>query len=147
LSLGLAGSRWGLSVERVAINVRDYPSPDNEGAQPCDEPITLDGPAAYFSTLPFREIVAAWHAAGIPGYVSNSAGAYLCNEIMYLALHRSQDAGFRAGFIHLPYLPEQVVAEKVEQPSMSLDLMVRGIELALQTCVRSQSADLVAPTV
>jgi pyroglutamyl-peptidase len=130
-------------VERVAINVRDYPSPDNEGAQPSDEPICLDGPAAYFSSLPYQEIVTAWHDAGIPGFLSNTAGAYLCNEIMYLALHHAQSADFRAGFIHLPYLPEQVVAEKVEQPSMSLDLVVRGIELALQVCARAQMASLV----
>jgi pyroglutamyl-peptidase len=135
LSLGLAGGRQGLTVERVAINSLDFPLPDNAGAQVEDEPVLVGGPAAYFSSLPVRAIATRWRATGIPGAVSNSAGTYICNQVLYHALHHLQDAGTRAGFIHLPYLPEQVVTERVAAGSMSLDLMIRGIEIALEAAI------------
>lgn len=132
LSLGLANGRSGLALERVGINVLDFPMPDNANAQPVDEPVVPDGPAAYFTTLPARAILDAWQAAGIPGYLSDTAGTYLCNQILYLGLHISARFGFPSGFIHLPSLPEQVAPSKRMEPSMSLDLMIQGVVLALE---------------
>jgi pyroglutamyl-peptidase len=132
LSLGLANGRSGLSIERIGINVLDFPLPDNASAQPIDEPVAPDGPAAYFTTLPARAILETWRLAGIPGYLSDSAGTYLCNQVMYLGLHIASRTGCPSGFIHLPSLPEQVAGAKRMEPSMSLDLMIQGVVLALE---------------
>lgn len=132
LSLGLANGRSGLSMERVGINVLDFPMPDNGGTQPVDEPVVPDGPAAYFTTLPARTILDAWRSAGIPGSLSDSAGTYLCNQVMYLGLHIASRAGHPSGFIHLPSLPEQVATAKRMEPSMSLHVMMQGVVLALE---------------
>lgn len=98
IATGLAAGRTAITPERVAINVDDARIPDNAGAQPIDEPIALDGPAAYFTGLPVKAIVAALAAEGIPAAVSQSAGTYVCNHVMYTLLH----AGVRGGFIHVP---------------------------------------------
>lgn len=140
LSMGLANGRSGLAVERVGINVLDFPMPDNAGAQPVDEPVVPDGPAAYLTTLPARAILDAWRSAGIPGYVSNSAGTYLCNQILYLGLHIASRAGYPSGFIHLPLLPGQVAAAKRMEPTMSLDLMIQGVMLALERIAEAVEA-------
>ncbi len=132
LSLGLANGRSGLSIERIGINVLDFPMPDNGSAQPVDEPVVPDGPVAYLTTLPARAILNTWSLAGIPGYLSDSAGTYLCNQVMYLGLHIAPHAGFPSGFIHLPSLPEQAAGAKRMEPSMSLDLMIQGVVLALE---------------
>src|SRR5438270_829888 len=87
LCLGLAEGRAVLSAERVAINILDYPVADNEGQQAVDSPVVTGGPAAYFATLPIKAMAAAWKEAGVPGAVSNTAGTFLCNQIMYAALH------------------------------------------------------------
>lgn len=142
LSLGLAGSRAALAIERVAINVLDFALPDNGGRQPIDDPVIPGGPAAYFATVPVRRISAAWRSAGLPGYVSNTAGTYLCNQILYVALHLGQEHGFRAGFIHTPCLPEQVTRPSV--PSMSFDLMLRGVQVALEVAI-SAPEELAVP--
>ncbi|MDQ2740799.1 MAG: pyroglutamyl-peptidase I [Chloroflexota bacterium] len=134
LSLGLAGGRTGLSAERVAINVLDFDIPDNAGVHLTDQPIVPGGPGACFATIPIRRISDAWTEAGIPGAVSNTAGTYICNQVLYLALHAAPRHGYRAGFIHLPYLPAQVVGEKSDRPSMAMDLMLRGITMAIEAC-------------
>ena len=134
LSLGLAGGRSMLALERVAINVLDFPIPDNDGHRPTDDPIVEGGPAAYFATLPIKAILAAWREAGLPGYVSNTAGTYVCNQTFYRSLHLSGEHGYRAGLIHVPCLPEQAVHAGV--PSMSLDLMVRAVEVALEVSLK-----------
>lgn len=140
LSLGLANGRSGLAVERVGINVLDFPLPDNGSAQPVDEPVTPDGPAAYLTTLPVRAILDAWRSAGIPGYLSDTAGTFLCNQILYLGLHIASQAGYPYGFIHLPSLPEQVAPAKRMEPSMSLDLMIQGVVLALERTAEALQA-------
>lgn len=136
LPLGLAGSRASLAMERVAINVLDFSLPDNTGLHPVDEPVVEGGPPAYFATLPIKRTVVAWKGAGIPGYVSNTAGTYLCNQIMYEALHLGESYGFRSGFIHLPCLPESISRPTV--PSMALDLMVTGVRIALEVAVEAE---------
>lgn len=140
LMLGVAPGRAGLSVERTAVNVLDFPAPDNDGAQPVDEPVEPGAPAAYFATLPLRRIVAAWRAAGIPGYVSETAGLYLCNAAMYTALHATAGTGPPAGFLHLPSLPDEVAAQREPQPSMPLATQIEGVRIALETSLAALAA-------
>ena len=130
--LGLAGGRAQLSVERIAINNDDARIPDNAGARPIDEPIAPDGPPAYFATLPVKAMVAAMRKASVPAEVSNSAGTYVCNHLMYGVLHfiAATGVGARAGFIHVPYAEDQVL-EKPGAPAMALATMVKGVEAAI----------------
>ncbi|MFA6229421.1 MAG: pyroglutamyl-peptidase I [Rhodanobacter sp.] len=135
LGVGQAGGRAQLSLERVAINLQDARIPDNAGAQPIDEPVIVDGPAAYFSSLPLKAMLAALHEAGLPAEISHSAGTYVCNHIAYAMLHlASAQAGVRAGFIHIPYLPAQA-AHLRGTPSMAQAQVEQGLELALLTAV------------
>jgi len=137
--LGLAGGRARIALERVAVNVMDYDTPDNAGYRARGEPCVAGGPAAYFATLPVAAIVATLVAEGIPAYVSNTAGTYLCNQTMYGTLHRLAQRRHpaRAGFIHLPLLPAMVAAAGLEQPSMDAGLMVRAVEIALGVVART----------
>jgi pyroglutamyl-peptidase len=135
LGVGQAGGRAQLSIERVAINLQDARIPDNAGIQPVDAPVIAGGPAAYFSTLPIKAILAALHAQGLPAEISNSAGTYVCNHIAYAMLHlAAKKRGVRAGFIHIPYLPAQAAARH-GVASMAPDDVVRGIEIALRTAI------------
>lgn len=115
IALGLAASRKAVSVERVAVNLDDARIPDNAGAQPLDRPVVPGGPAAYFSTLPVKAIVAAVQAAGIPAELSMSAGSFVCNHVFYGLAHTiaTRGRGVRGGFIHLPWLPVETLAEAV----------------------------------
>lgn len=128
---GQAGSSM-IRLERVAINVADARIAYNCGKQPVDEPIVEDGPVAYFSTLPLREMLAAIEEAKVPVSISNSAGTFGCNHIFYDLMHyiEENDLGVPGGFIHVPSLPEQ--AMKKLGPSMSLDLIVRAMDAAVK---------------
>ncbi|WEV24136.1 pyroglutamyl-peptidase I [Streptomyces sp. 71268] len=110
LCVGQAGGRPDVTVERVAINVDDARIPDNAGAQPIDEPIVPDGPAAYFAALPIKACVAAARAAGAPASVSQTAGTFVCNHVFYGLMHliATERPALRGGFVHVPYAPEQV---------------------------------------
>ncbi|MCD8384438.1 MAG: pyroglutamyl-peptidase I [Clostridiales bacterium] len=134
LCVGLAGGRKGFTLERVGINLRDARIPDNDGFQPEDRPVRPDGPAAYFATLPVKDMVLGLNRADIPAAVSYSAGTYVCNDILYTLLdwqaREMPDA--RGGFVHLPYTREQAAAKGADVPWMSLDEMVRGLELAVR---------------
>jgi len=138
--LGQAGRRTAVSIERVAINVLDFRIPDNSDRQPVDEPVVPSGPAAYFSTLPIKAIVQAVRQAGVPAAVSNTAGTYLCNQAMYIALHHIAQQGLNipAGFIHVPSLPEQV-HERPDTPSMALSAARTAIRAALIVVARALS--------
>jgi len=138
--LGLAGERAQIALERVAINVMDYAIPDNAGWQARDEACVAGGPAAYLSTLPLRAMLDAVRAAGVPAYLSSTAGTYLCNFVMYTTLHAlaARGAARPAGFIHLPPLPAMVPADQSGLPSMDLALMVRGVEAALEVVAAGQ---------
>jgi pyroglutamyl-peptidase len=140
--LGLAEGRARLALERVALNVMAYRIPDNVGYRAEGEPCVLEGPAAYFASLPLPEMLAALAAEGIPAYVSNTAGTYLCNQTLYRTLHEiaTRELTVRAGFVHLPLLPAMVSASDLDQPSMDLPLMLRGVETALRVV-----AETVAP--
>lgn len=127
---GVAADRAAIALERVALNVMDFREPDNGGAAPVDEPVVPGGPAAYFSTLPLRLAAAELNDGGIPAYISNSAGTYLCNQAFYLTMHHLARSGrpVPAGFVHLPALPEQQAAMgHVPGPSMSLSIMLEAV--------------------
>ena len=132
LCTGQAGGRAALSLERVAINVNDARIPDNARTQPIDTPVVAGGPAAYFSSLPIKAMLAALEAQGIRAEVSQTAGTFVCNHVFYGLMHRlaePQFAGVRGGLVHVPWLPEQ------GQPSMALDQIVAGLELAIRTAL------------
>jgi pyroglutamyl-peptidase len=137
--LGLAGGRSRVALERVAVNVMDFDTPDNAGYRARGEACVPGGPAAYFATLPLPAMLAALTAEGVPAYVSNTAGAYLCNQTMYGTLHRlaTRNHPARAGFVHLPLLPAMVAASGLEQPSMDAGLMVRAVEILLGVVART----------
>lgn len=145
LCIGQAGGRFGLTPERVAINVDDGRIPDNEGNQPVDQPIFADGAPAYFATLPVKAMVTAIKDAGLPASLSNTAGTYVCNHLMYGVLyhiHRSWPA-MRGGFMHVPFLHEQVLT-RPNTPSLSKQDIVRGIETALRVIVENDADQAVA---
>lgn len=139
LAVGQAGGRSDFSVERVAINVDDARIPDNQHNQPVDEPVINDGPAAYFSTLPIKAIVAAVREAGIPASVSQTAGTFVCNHVMYGLLHRlhTRENSARGGFIHLPYLPEQAVKHP-GAPSMAAASVIQALEIAIRVSLETE---------
>ena len=170
LSIGQAGGRAEITPERVAINLDDARIPDNEGNQPIDEPIFPDGENAYFSTLSVKAMVEAIRKEGLPSSLSNTAGTYVCNHLMYGVLyfihneycshsmqylrdnnaqHKSSSLLFseeerssavKAGFIHVPYIPEQV-KDKKEMPALPLSDIVRGLEAAIRA-VEEHESDL-----
>jgi pyroglutamyl-peptidase len=132
LALGLAGSRSAVSVERVAINLVDARIADNAGAQPIDEPVLHAAPAAYFSTLPVKAIVAALAGAGLPAELSFSAGSFVCNQVFFgLMHHLARHPQVRGGFIHLPPLPAQAVRHPGAQ-TLALADQVRALWLAIE---------------
>ena len=143
LCIGQAGGRASLTPERVAINQDDARIPDNQGNQPIDTPIRLDGQAAYFSTLPIKAMVQAIKEEGIPATVSNTAGTFVCNHLMYQALYLADKKfpNMRAGFMHIPYMTEQVI-NKPNTASMNLTDIVRGIEAAIGAIVDYKDKDI-----
>ena len=136
LSIGQAGGRTAMTVERIGINVDDARIMDNEGQQMIDEPVVQDGPAAYFSTLPIKAMVKAMNDAGVIACVSNTAGTFVCNHVMYGVLHlcATQYPEKRAGFVHIPFLPEQTI-DKPQIPSMPLEMIVKGLCAAVEAIV------------
>ncbi len=140
ICLGEAGRRMRISIERVAINLLDYRLPDNAGRQIVDEPIVAGGPAAYFCTLPVRALYQAVLNEGVPVELSLSAGTFLCNQVTYTLLHHIATHGRRcaAGFIHLPFLPEQAARESSPVASMSLDTMTHGLTAAIAALARDR---------
>lgn len=143
LCIGQAGGRASLTPERVAINQDDARIPDNQGNQPIDTPIRLDGEAAYFSTLPIKAMVQAIKEDGLPATVSNTAGTFVCNHLMYQALYLADKKfpNMRAGFMHIPYMTEQVI-NKPNTASMNLVDIVKGIEAAIGAIVDYKDKDL-----
>ncbi len=147
LSIGQAGGRAEISVERVAINIDSVKSsngrkllPDNAGDMPVDEPIEDKGAPAYFSTLPIWQIVEAIQNKGIPAGISNSAGTYVCNHVMYESLHQAavMYPKMKSGFIHVPFLPEQIVhrADAQRLADMPLEEMVTAVQAALEVLAK-----------
>lgn len=127
LCIGQAGGREAITPELVAINLRYAKNPDNKGNMPMDEEIIDGGDKAYFSTIPVRRIADALASSGIRGSVSYSAGAYVCNDLLYTLLSKYNGSETRGGFIHVPYS-----ASQGKQPSMELDEIVRGIVISIE---------------
>ena len=134
ICVGQAGGRASISVEKVAINFVDARIPDNNGEQPLDEPLQADGPAAYFATLPVKAMVQHVKEAGLPCYLSFTAGTYVCNSIMYNVLYMCEKRypGIRAGFIHVPYACGQVIDKANTTPSMPLETIAKSLEYAIE---------------
>lgn len=134
LCIGQAGGRYDITPERVAINVNDARIADNEGQQPLDGPIFEDGDTAYFTDLPIKAMVAKVREAGIPASVSNTAGTFVCNHLMYgvLYLAAKKYPGLRGGFIHVPFIPSQVVNRPTPAPCLSVEMIAQGLEACIQ---------------
>lgn len=136
LTIGQAGGRFGLTPERVAINQDDARIPDNEGNQPIDTAIQADGESAYFSQLPIKAMVSAIQKEGLPASVSNTAGTFVCNHIMYQSIYLTHKKfpNTKAGFMHVPFLTEQVV-DRAGTASMSLEDIIKGTIAAISAIV------------
>jgi pyroglutamyl-peptidase len=143
LCIGQAGGRYDLTPERVAINLNDARIPDNEGNQPVDTVIFADGAPAYFSNLPIKAMTARIREAGLPASVSNTAGTFVCNHLLYGVLYHIAKGypGVRGGFLHVPFIPSQAVGHPVPVPSMSKQDIARGIEAAI-TAIAENDTDI-----
>lgn len=128
LCVGQAGGRAAVTPERIGVNIRDAKISDNAGNQPVGQFVAEEGPAAYFATVPVTAMAESIRAAGLPGQVSNSAGAFVCNDTLYGLLHHYAGTDVRVGFIHVPWLPEQ------GSPSMPLEDTTRALEAAIRAC-------------
>ncbi|MCK5388503.1 MAG: pyroglutamyl-peptidase I [Candidatus Izimaplasma sp.] len=135
INLGLAGNRKAINLERVAINIKDYPYPDNNGVAPQDEFIIESGENAYLSTLPLRKIMKHIQLKNIPVEISNTAGTYVCNNLMYHVLHHISvnNLDIKAGFIHVPYMREQL--ENIEVFSLPIDVILEGVIDSIKACL------------
>jgi pyroglutamyl-peptidase len=135
ICVGQAGGRTAITPERIAINVNDSADPDNAGSAPDEEPVEPGGPAAYFSGLPVKTLVAAIRAAGIPATVSNTAGTYVCNNVFYGLMHliATERPGLRGGFIHVPFAPEQVTDGHAA--SLPVEQIAQALGIAVDTCL------------
>ena len=131
ICLGQAEGRTQITPERIAINLDDARLADNEGVTRIDEPILVDGPVAYVSTLPIKEFVTAINAAGVPAAVSLSAGTFLCNHIFYVAQDALRGTKVRSGFVHVPLMDEQA-GEFPGLPTMPLDQMIKAVRAMLE---------------
>ncbi|WP_144553977.1 pyroglutamyl-peptidase I [Peribacillus simplex] len=139
ICVGQAGGRLHITPERVAINMDDARIPDNQGNQPIDEPITDNGPVAYWSTIPIKRIVENMKESNIPASVSHTAGTFVCNHIFYGLMDyiTRTSSSIRGGFIHIPFIPEQTINK--EAPSLSLETIVKGIKIAAVTAAKYES--------
>ena len=125
LCIGQAGGREAVTPERIGINIRSARIADNAGNQPVEEPVIFGGADGIFSTVPVAEMAQAIREAGLPGAVSNTAGAFVCNDTLYTLLHRYAGTAVRVGFIHVPYLPQQGT------PNLSLEQIAQALHAAI----------------
>lgn len=136
LSIGQAGGRSAISIERVGINIDDFRIGDNEGNSPVDEKVYEDGNDAYLLSLPIKAMVENVRKHNIPAEISNTAGTFVCNHVAYGVAYFKDKyfPGLRTGFIHIPFLPEQVT-NKVNMPSMDLEVVTKGLVYAIEAIV------------
>jgi pyroglutamyl-peptidase len=139
IAVGQAGGRPDITVERVAINVDDAPIPDNDGWQPLDATIVATGPDAYFATLPIKAMVQAMRERGVAASVSQTAGTFVCNHVFYGLMHFTHGLPLKAGFIHVPFLPEQV-SDKPGVAGMELAQMIDALRAAVEVAVNGGGA-------
>ncbi len=131
LCLGQAEGRHAITPERVAVNIDDARIPDNAGNMPTDQHVVAGAPAAYFSTLPVKEMVSAMKNAGVPAVVSLNAGTFVCNHLFYAMQHHLQGSTVRSGFMHVPLMDQQRI-EFSGLPTMPLAQMVAGVQACLK---------------
>lgn len=138
LCVGQAGGRAKITPEFVGINYRDARIPDNDGNQPHAQRIVEDGPDAYFETLPVRAMTEAMNESGIPAALSYTAGTYVCNDVMYSMLHvlATKYPNARGAFMHVPFATEQATKQPVNTASLPIEVMARGLEVALSVAVK-----------
>ncbi|MGE0304419.1 MAG: peptidase C15 [Acidimicrobiia bacterium] len=139
---GVTPGRAAVAVERVAINVRDFPIPDTDGDEPVDEAVVKDGPAAYLSSLPVKAILATWRRQGIPGYVSNSAGTYVCNQAFYLARHLAPLSASAVGLVHIPLASSTASSSSSPPPSLPLELLRQAVISAATVAATHRGPDV-----
>jgi pyroglutamyl-peptidase len=139
LCVGESGDRHAICLERVAVNLCDARIADNDGASPSGSKSIDGGPAAYFSTLPVNNMLAALRGAGLPSEISNNAGSYVCNHVFYALMHMAAGGGhgWRAGFMHVPHAFDAVARP---QAKMRLDDIVRAIVVALDAATPGRAA-------
>lgn len=144
LCIGQAGGRFEITPERVAINVDDARIKDNEGNQPIDTKIFDDGENAYFTTLPIKAMVEAIREANLPAAVSNTAGTFVCNHLMYGVLYTlaKKYPHIKGGFTHVPFIPAQVARRTPVAPYMALEDIKRGLEAAIAAIDKNLDADI-----
>lgn len=138
VAVGQAGGRAEITPERIGINIDDARIADNDGQQPIDIPIQPKGALAYFSNLPVKRMTENIKQQGIPAKLSNSAGTFVCNHILYQLgyLNATRFPNLLFGFIHVPYIPEQVESTS-QSPSLSLDTIVKGLIAAIEAIDRN----------
>ncbi len=136
VSVGQAGGRKGITPELIGVNMDNGRIPDNDGNQPVWELIAPGGADGIFSRLPVQDMTNAMAEAGLPASVSTTAGAYVCNDVMYRVLAATAESGLPYGFIHVPYIPEQV-KERPEEPSVPLEDITKGLEICLRTLIKA----------
>lgn len=141
INVGQAGGRSCVTIEQVAINLAEARIPDNAGEQPSDEPLQKDGEPAYYATIPVKAIVKNIRDHGIPCHISYTAGTYVCNCVMYNVLHmaKTKYPNIRAGFIHVPFAAEQVVEKPNGTPFMSLEMIAKSLEYAIEAAVKNEA--------
>lgn len=146
LSVGQAGGRNEITIEKVAINLLEARIKDNDGYQPLDKPIKEDGETAYFTNLPIKGMVSHIKENNIPATISYTAGTFVCNSVMYNTLYLidKKFPHIKGGFIHVPFLPEQAVLKNPIPSSMSLDMIYKAIELAIEAIlINKEHKDLI----
>ncbi len=144
INVGQAGGRSTITPEKIAINLKDARIPDNDGEQPLDEPLHEDGEPAYFATVPVKAMVENMKAHGIPASLSYTAGTYVCNAVMYNTQYMiaKRYPGIKEGFIHVPFAAEQVVNKPNGTPSMSLEMIAKGLEYAIEAAVKGEEVSV-----
>ncbi|MBE7017139.1 MAG: pyroglutamyl-peptidase I [Ruminococcaceae bacterium] len=138
---GQAAGRSAVSIERVAINLRDASIADNALFTPVDEAVSPEGEAAYFVTLPVKAALAALKEAGIPAELSLSAGSFVCNDILYTLLRSTEGTGIAAGFVHVPLCPAQAEKKSPPPPSMSIEDMAKALEIILTKTIKTKETE------
>ncbi len=134
LSVGQAGGRNSIAIERIAINVKDSKMADCAGVIPQDEKIIENGPDGIFSNLPIKNMMKAVTEHRIPCAISNTAGTYVCNTVLYQALYlcKSQYPDMKAGFVHVPYSYEQIIEKQTNAPGMALGDIVKALNYMIE---------------
>lgn len=141
INVGQAGGRSCISIERVAINLKEASIPDNDGNSPNGEKVREDGENAYFANIPVKAMVNYVREKGIPSHLSYTAGSYVCNDVMYSLLYMidKKYPDIKGGFIHVPFATEQVVNKVNNIASMPVETIAKGLEYAIEAIIENET--------